>query len=119
MSTYAIIELGGKQLRVEPGRFYDASHFSSLHLKSLEKNNKIILFRVLMIRHGLKTNLGDPWVKDAVVKIRFLHNFRQEKLIVYKMNPKKKTRSKNGHRKSAGRFIVDSIELKGKNLSYI
>nr|YP_009258631.1 ribosomal protein L21 [Coleochaete scutata]ANI25701.1 ribosomal protein L21 [Coleochaete scutata] len=116
MSTYAIIELGGKQLRVEPGRFYDTNHFSSTTLRSLGQNNKMLIFRVLMIRHGLETSLGHPWLKDAAVKIRLLHHSRQNKVIIYKMNAKKKTRRKNGHRQHLGRFIVDAIEWQGKNL---
>eukprot|EP00850_Spirogloea_muscicola_P024162 SM000460S16113 [mRNA] locus=s460:14568:16093:- [translate_table: standard] len=103
MNTYAIIEAGGEQLRVEPGRFYDARHFASLGPDSLGPNTKILLYRVLMIRHGSSTSLGHPWLPNATVKGRILHPRRDEKVTIYKMRPKKKTRRKIGHRQIYGK----------------
>lgn len=113
---YAIIETGGEQLRVEPGRFYDIRHFASLKLNNLSSNTKILIYRVLMIRNETTINIGQPWLKNAVIKGRILHSHLENKITVYKMNSKKKTRRKFGHRQNSARFVVDSICLDGKDL---
>jgi large subunit ribosomal protein L21 len=116
MNTYAIIETGGEQLRVEPGRFYDIRHFASLKPKFLSSNTKILIYRVLLIRNEANINIGQPWLKNAIVKGRILHSHLENKITVYKMNSKKKTRRKFGHRQNSTRFVVDSISLNGKEL---
>ena len=116
MNIYAIIETGGEQLRVEPGRFYDIRHFASLKSKNLSSNTKILIYRVLLIRDEATISIGQPWLKDAIVKGRILHSHLENKITVYKMNSKKKTRRKFGHRQNSTRFLVDSISLDGKEL---
>ena len=56
MNIYAIIETGGKQLRVEPGRFYDITHFESLNHQKLNSNTKILIYRVLLVCKKTKIN---------------------------------------------------------------
>lgn len=116
MNKYAIIETGGEQLRVEPGRFYDIRHFASLKPEFLSSNTKILIYRVLLIRNETTVSIGQPWLKNAIVKGRILHSHIENKITVYKMNSKKKTRRKFGHRQNSTRFIVDFISLDGKNL---
>nr|YP_002586973.1 ribosomal protein L21 [Syntrichia ruralis]YP_009920483.1 ribosomal protein L21 [Syntrichia filaris]ACL27656.1 ribosomal protein L21 [Syntrichia ruralis]QMQ99627.1 ribosomal protein L21 [Syntrichia filaris] len=116
MNKYAIIETGGEQLRVEPGRFYDIRHFASLKPEFLSSNTKILIYRVLLIRNETTVSIGQPWLKNAIVKGRILHSHIENKITVYKMNSKKKTRRKFGHRQNSTRFVVDFISLDGKNL---
>lgn len=116
MNKYAIIETGGEQLRVEPGRFYDIRHFASLKPEFLSSNTKILIYRVLLIRNEATISIGQPWLKNAIVKGRILHSHIENKIVVYKMNSKKKTRRKFGHRQNSTRFVVDFISLDGKNL---
>lgn len=116
MNTYAIIETGGEQLRVEPGRFYDIRHFAPLKPKNLSSNTKILIYRVLLIRNQTTISIGQPWLKNAIVKGRILHSHLENKITVYKMNSKKKTKRKFGHRQISARFVVDSICLDGTEL---
>nr|YP_009667775.1 ribosomal protein L21 [Schistochila macrodonta]QCW58550.1 ribosomal protein L21 [Schistochila macrodonta] len=116
MSTYAIIETGGQQLRVEPGRFYNIRHFASLTSNHLEQNTKILIYRVLMIRRKSKIDMGHPWLKDAVVKGRILHPCLEKKITIYKMISKKKMQRKLGHRQKSIRFVVDSISINGEEI---
>nr|AJB98581.1 ribosomal protein L21 [Botrychium sp. ternatum/japonicum] len=114
MSTYAIIETGGKQLRVEPGRFYDVCHFAPLKPGTLDPNVEISIHRVLLIRHESATNSGHPWLKGAIVKGRILQPCHGRKITIYKMHSKKKMRRKLGYRQDLVRFVVDSIRLDGE-----
>jgi len=116
MSTYAIIETGGQQLRVEPGRFYNIRHLAPLTSNKLEQNTKILIYRVLMIRRKSDINMGYPWLKGAVIKGRILHPYLEKKVTIYKMISKKKTRRKLGHRQKSTRFVVDSIYLNGEEI---
>ena len=116
MSIYAIVETGGQQIQVEPGRFYHIRHLISSKPYLPEKNTKLLLYRVLMIHNKSTTILGTPWVKNATIKGRILDICRNEKAVIYKMRAKKKTRKKNGHRQGFARFIVDAIYFNGENL---
>lgn len=116
MSTYAIIETGGQQLRVEPGRFYNIRHFASINASRFEKNTKILIYRVLLIRGKSEVNIGHPWLKGAIVKGRILHSCLEKKITIYKMIAKKKIRRKLGYRQKSTRFLVDSIFLNGEKI---
>lgn len=114
MNTYAIVEAGGEQIRVEPGRFYDLRLV--VPFKELSKHRKIIFSRILMIRNNEDVLIGKPWIENATVKARISHYRRASKLIVYNMRPKKHTSKKRAHRQTLVRFIVDSICLNKKDL---
>jgi len=112
MNTYAVVEAGGEQIRLESGRFYDVSYIPCAE-NLLLKNTNIILSSVLMIHYDSKVVLGYPWIDKAIVRGRILSIRRNAKVIAYKMKPKKKTRRKIGHRQLLTRFIVDGIFLNG------
>ena len=109
--TYAIIEAGGTQLRVEAGRFYDLNR---LHV---EEDGNVTIDKVLFVSHDGESLVGQPLVEGATVSGTVMRHLRGRKIIVYKMKPKKKTRKKRGHRQELTRLMVDSISLKGKVLA--
>lgn len=103
--TYAIIETGGKQLRVEVGRFYDVERLAA------EPDAEISIDKVLLIENDGDVAIGQPFVEGAVVKATVMQHLRGRKVIVYKMRPKKKTRKKQGHRQDLTRLMIDSIDV--------
>lgn len=109
--SYAIIETGGKQLRVEPGRFYD------IDLLPAAEGDQISLENVLLVQHDGDVHIGQPHVEGALVEGTVMRHLRGKKIIVYKMRPKKKTRKKRGHRQELTRLMIDSISLNGKLLT--
>lgn len=109
--TYAIIETGGKQLRVEPGRFYDVERLA------VEEDDAVAIDRVLFVDHDGEAHVGQPWIDGAVVEATVLRHLRGRKIIVYKMRPKKKTRKKQGHRQELTRVLINSISIGGKIVS--
>jgi large subunit ribosomal protein L21 len=108
--AYAIIETGGKQMRVEPGRFYD------VELLVGEDNDAITIDKVLYVNNEGDITIGQPIVTGASVTGKILKHFRAKKVIVYKMQPKKKTRKKRGHRQEQTRLLIESITVGGKTL---
>ena len=109
--SYAIIETGGKQLRVEAGRFYDIERLP------VEAQEKVSIDKVLFVQHNGDVHIGQPLVAGATVEGTVLRQFRGRKVIVYKMRPKKKTRKKRGHRQEITRLMIDSINLNGTVLA--
>ena len=109
--TYAIVEASGTQIRVEPGRFYDVNRLP------VEEDGTVTLDKVLYVSHEGDTMVGQPLVEGAVVSATVMRHLRGRKLIVYKMQPKKKTRKKRGHRQELTRLMVDTISVKGKVLA--
>nr|YP_009549232.1 ribosomal protein L21 [Llavea cordifolia]AYW16381.1 ribosomal protein L21 [Llavea cordifolia] len=116
MDRYAIIDIGGNQLQVEPGRFHDIRHFAT-NLDILGSNTKISMSRVLLIRDGSDIKIGYPWLTEAVVRGRILHSCFDKKLVIQKIHSKKKTRRICGCRKSMIRFVIDSIHFSGRDAS--
>lgn len=109
--TYAIVETGGKQMRVEPGRFYD------IELLAVDEGEDYTLDRVLLLSHEDEVTVGQPLVPSATVEGTILSHRRDRKVLVYKMRPKKKTRKKRGHRQTLTRFLVRSINLEGQAIA--
>ncbi|MDY6806306.1 MAG: 50S ribosomal protein L21 [Cyanobacteriota bacterium] len=109
--TYAIIETGGKQLRVEPGRFYDVDRLP------LEEGGKLSIDKVFLVQNDGDVQIGQPLVEGATVEGTIMRHFRGKKIIVYKMKPKKKTRKKRGHRQELTRLMINSINLNGTVLA--
>ncbi|ERT05937.1 ribosomal protein L21 [Lyngbya aestuarii BL J] len=109
--SYAIIETGGKQIRVEPGRFYD------IELLAVEPDEKVTIDKVLLVKHEDDIHVGQPLVEGATVEGTVLRHFRGRKVIVYKMRPKKKTRKKRGHRQEITRLMINTISFNGSVLA--
>lgn len=108
--VYAIIETGGKQLKVEPGRFYDVELLHS------DVDSDISIDQVLLVSDGSTVTVGRPLVEGAVVEGTIMQHRRDKKIIVYKMRPKKKTRKKQGHRQELTRLMINAISVGGKAL---
>lgn len=109
--TYAIVATSGKQLRVEPGRFYDIDRLA------VEPEGQVVLDQVLFVNNDGEVLVGQPLVQGARVTGTVVSHLRGRKVIVYKMKPKKKTRKKIGHRQELTRLMIDAIELNGKQIA--
>ena len=105
--NYAIIEAGGLQFRVEPGRFYDMNRLTT------DDSNAYVIDKVLLISNNSKITIGHPFIEGATVEGIVTRERRGKKVIVYKMRPKKKTRKKRGHRQELSRLMINSISLNG------
>ena len=100
---YAIVETSGSQFWFEANRYYDLDRISA------NVEDTITIDKVLLINDEKGLSIGNPYVKGATVELKVLAHKRGPKIIVYKMRPKKKTRTKNGHRQELTRVMVTSI----------
>jgi ribosomal protein L21 len=105
---HAIIEVGGAQQIVSEGRFY-----SCHSLPQVQAGQKIVFERVLATKQPGSNALkvGHPYVQGARVHATVLENYKDKKIIVFKMKAKKHYRRKAGHRQHMSRFLVTKVEF--------
>lgn len=99
---YAVIETGGKQVKVSEG--------SVIYVEKLdvEAGSSYTFEKVLMVG-GENVTVGSPYVAGVTVEATVEKQGKQKKIIVYKMKPKKKYRRKRGHRQPYTKLTITKI----------
>lgn len=108
VAMYAVVETGGKQVRVEPGQVLEVDRLPA------EPGSGVELGRVLMVVDGEQVVVGAPDVPGARVVATVLGHTRARKIRVWKYKPKKHYRRHHGHRQPLSRVRVDRIEVEGR-----
>ena len=103
MSTYAVIESGGKQYKVEKG--------SSLLVDRLSaKEGDKVSLRAVLFRD--KDVVAEPKELEKVkVEAKVAEHLRGPKIKVFKYKPKKGYRRRAGHRSELTRLEVTEVKL--------
>ena len=102
---YAIIEISGRQVWIEKGKFYDLNRIPT------ELGKEITFNRVLLCNDNGDILVGKPYLNSVKIKGKILNHFKGKKTIVYKMRPKKKARKKQGHRQDLTRILIEEIDI--------
>lgn len=99
---YAIIETGGKQLKVAVG--------DSVMVEKIEaaEGEEVIFDKVLLVCDR-KAKVGDPYVAGAKVKAKVEKQDKTKKVIVFKYKAKANIRNKNGHRQPYTKVLIEEI----------
>ena len=103
---YAIVETGGKQYKLEEGKYTD------IELLDVEVDSKVVFDKVVMLVNGKKSKVGQPYVQNATVDGTIVKHDKAKKVIVYKQRPKKGYRKKQGHRQEFTRVMINKINTK-------
>ncbi len=99
---YAVIETGGKQVKVEAGQ--------EIFVEKLDVNEgDVYTFDKVLMVGGNGTTVGAPYVDGASVSAKVVKQGRGKKIIVYKYKPKKKYRRKQWHRQSYTKLVIETI----------
>ena len=101
---YAIIESCGRQYKVAEG---DVVFFEKL---DAEVDKNVTFDNVVMVSDEGKVQIGNPYVKDAVVEGKVISHGKNKKIIVFKMKAKKNERKKQGHRQPYTKVEITSIK---------
>lgn len=103
---YAIIETGGKQLRVAEGDVIRTD------LLEAEVGATVTFDRVLLSSDGAGAiALGSPAVAGASVSGKVLRQTKDKKVLVFRYKPKKRVRKLVGHRQRFAEIRIEKIEL--------
>lgn len=99
---YAIIETGGKQIKVEAGQ--------AIYVEKLagEQGDTVTFDRVLFIG-GDDVKVGSPIIDGATVTAKVEKQGRAKKITVFKYKAKKNYRKKQGHRQPYTKLVIDAI----------
>jgi large subunit ribosomal protein L21 len=105
---YAVIETGGKQYRVEPGKTIAVEKLAG------DAGSKIVFDKVLLLSSGDggSVSVGKPFVSGAKVTGEIVAQDRAKKLVVFKFEYARNYVRKNGHRQDMTAVKITGIEGK-------
>ena len=100
---FAVIESGGKQLKVTEG--------DNLQVELLtgEEGSIVEFNKVLMISDGKKSKVGTPFLEKAKVIGKVVRHGKSDKIKVFKMKRRKGYRRTQGHRQSFTEVLIETI----------
>ena len=104
---YAIVEIGGKQIKVEKNQKVFVNRLDG------KEGSKVTFDNILLLDNAGKIVLGDPSVKGAAVEAKILKHLKDDKVIVFKKKRRKGYKVKNGHRQFLTEIMVEKILEKG------
>ncbi|MCK9198394.1 MAG: 50S ribosomal protein L21 [Bacilli bacterium] len=99
---YAIIETGGKQIKVQVG---DTVFVEKLQAS---EGDTITFDKVLMLS-GDKLKVGTPYLEGVTVTAKVAKQGKTKKVIVFKYRAKTNYRKKYGHRQPYTKVAIESI----------
>ena len=99
---YAIIETGGKQIKVAAG---EAVYIEKLNAEAGET----VTFDKVLFVGGEDVKVGAPLVEGATVTGTVEKHGKQKKITVFKYKAKKNNRRKQGHRQPYTKVVIDAI----------
>ena len=104
---YAVIQTGGKQLRVQVGDVVDVEKLEA------EVGGEVVFDRVLLVQGEAEgqSRVGSPTVDGARVKGKLVGQVRGPKIISYWYRPRQNANRKRfGHRQDLSRVQIEAIE---------
>lgn len=99
---YAVIETGGKQIRVTEGQVIYVERLD------VEPESNFTFDKVLMLG-GESVKLGSPYIDGVTVDATVDKQGKQKKITIFKYKPKKKYRRKQGHRQPYTKLTITKI----------
>jgi large subunit ribosomal protein L21 len=105
---YAIVEIGGKQFKVQKDQ--------KLYVPRLDANvgDTVEVDRVLLVSGDGGVKVGAPTVDGASARLKVLGHVKADKLIVFKKKRRKGYRVKNGHRQPYTQVAITDLSAGGK-----
>ena len=104
-NMYAIIEIGGKQEKVEKG-----AEFAVNRLEKKEGSSSK-LSHVLFAKKGSTYRIGKPYIKDAHVDCEVVSHIRGKKVTAFKYKKRKSYHRRVGHRQDLTVLRVKEIHI--------
>lgn len=101
---FAVIETGGKQLRVEEGVSYFVEKLEGVEGEEL-------VFEKVLVVDGKSLKIGAPYVKGATVTAKIVKQGRAKKIDVFKYKAKANYRRHTGHRQPYTKVSIEAITL--------
>jgi large subunit ribosomal protein L21 len=104
---YAIVSIAGQQFKVEKGKKV------FVHRLPGEIGETVSFDKVLLISHDERTNVGSPYLPDAVILAQIISHDRGDKVLVFKKKRRKGYQKLNGHRQYFTQILIEDISETG------
>jgi large subunit ribosomal protein L21 len=102
----AVIETGGKQLRVKVGDLVQVESLDG------DVGSKVVFDRVLMVGEGDSARVGAPVVEKAKVRGSIVEQGRGPKVVIYTYKPRQNSnRRRMGHRQNYTAVKIEAIDV--------
>lgn len=101
---YALVDILGKQYKVEQGSVLKVDHLSQ------DKGAQVEFPSVLMISDGGSTRIGSPYVTGVIVRAVVEDHGKARKLVFGKYKKKKNYRRRYGHRQEYSLIKVEGFD---------
>jgi large subunit ribosomal protein L21 len=102
-SMFAIVDISGRQMKLEPGRFVYVNRMNHA------EGEEVVLDKVMLVENDGTTRIGKPYVAGATVKATVLSHLRDDKVIVFKKKRRKGYKKRNGHRQDLTKLQISAI----------
>lgn len=104
---FAIIEVGGKQYKVEKGTTLSAEKLE------IKEGETLTIDKVVLLSGNSNLKIGTPYVEGAAVTAKVIAHEKGEKLRVFKMKAKDHYQRTQGHRQKYTSLEVTEIKGEG------
>lgn len=101
---YAIVELGGEQVKVQKGQQI------LVNRQQGSEGDELTFDHVLLKADDDHVEVGTPTVQNASVKAKIVEHLKGEKKIVFKKKRRKGFEKKNGHRQALTKLSIENIQ---------
>src|SRR5262245_63320895 len=101
---YAVIGIGGKQMRVSPGQ---TVRWETIRV---DPGTTVAFDQVFMVGGEAGTKVGTPTVSGARVHSTVVEHGRAKKVLIFKKKRRKQYRRTNGHRQNFTAVRIEKIE---------
>ncbi len=99
---YAIIETGGKQIKVEQGQ--------EIYVEKLAVDaNEVVTFDKVLFVGGDNVKVGAPYVEGASVAAKVVEQGRGKKITILTYKQKNNDAKKMGHRQPFTKLVIEGI----------
>jgi large subunit ribosomal protein L21 len=100
---YAIVEIGGKQFKVEEkDKVY-------VPLINSEEGTDVKFDKVLLLSKESDVVVGSPFITSASIEAKILKHIKDDKVLVFKKKRRKSYRVFNGHRQNYTQIEINKI----------
>jgi large subunit ribosomal protein L21 len=102
---YAIVEIAGKQYKVEKD--------TKINVDKLDKNanDDLVIDRVLLVANGETVLIGQPYVKNAKITAKVIGDVKGDKVKGVRFGKRKRFTRTIGHRQNYSQIVISELSV--------
>ena len=98
---YAIVEIAGKQFKVDKGKYIYTNTINQPTGSSLSFD------KVLLLQDETKIHVGSPILSGVTIQGKIIEHVKGDKVIVFKKKRRKGYKVKQGHRQGYTKVLIE------------